>query len=191
MTNKFKKNYEQFYKDHRKHRKYELATDWKCHWFSGFFYYSFLLFGPIFVMWGLIDLVEFIALVKLYSSVYKYVDKVMNALQAIQRSTIALEQIRSLLNMPTDAHEAGAPLVVPEPGVLISFSIGDILSLVISVFTFATLKDLEAQRAAAAQVRTCLIHSTHVRPSTHHSPASITRLPAHPSVCTAFHSITV
>ena len=39
MAKKFKKDYEAFYKAHRKHRKYEKSTDWRCHWMSGFFYY--------------------------------------------------------------------------------------------------------------------------------------------------------
>ena len=31
---------QKFYKAHRAHRKFEKATDWRCHWMSGVFYYG-------------------------------------------------------------------------------------------------------------------------------------------------------
>ena len=42
----FKKEYEVFYTVHRKHRKFELGTIWKCHWYNGAIYYSLLAVRP-------------------------------------------------------------------------------------------------------------------------------------------------
>ena len=73
VAKEFKDEYEVFYKVHRKHRKFELGTIWKCHWYNGAIYYSLLAFGPVWVIsQGLLTAAKFIVVVKLYSSVDKY-----------------------------------------------------------------------------------------------------------------------
>ena len=135
VVKEFKTNYEQFYKDHRKHRKFELGTTWKCHWYNGIIYYSLLALGPCFIIsTGVMSPSKFVVVIKLFSKIDKYIVGLLQSFSAIQRASIALEQIRGVLNLPTGAHEVGAVHKSPQYGDSERWSAYEIFSLCVFMF---------------------------------------------------------
>ena len=80
VTGEFKKTYEKFYNAHRAHRKFELTTNWRCTWATHLFYYGFIGAGPLMVYHANLSLSQYVGLVKLFSSINKYVQLMMKSI---------------------------------------------------------------------------------------------------------------
>ena len=156
VAKEFKTNYEIFYKVHRKHRKFELGTVWKCHWYNGVIYYGLLMAGPLFIVSrGLMSAAKLIIIVKLYSSVDKYTVQLLMSISDIQRASIALCAIRKVLNLPTQGHEVGAPGTQPQfDETENDFEISEVFSLL--VFLFCNGRDPGAVHAT--EVSKCPVY---------------------------------
>jgi len=144
VAKEFKSEYETFYTVHRKHRKFEMKTGWVCHWYNGITYYTLLALGPILII-GVIPASKFVILVKLYRSIDKYTGLLSDSISNLQRASIALDEVRDILNLPSQGHEVGAldkaPTHLDSDGDY-SWSLNEVISL--ATFIFGNNKDPHA-----------------------------------------------
>jgi len=169
VAKEFKEEYEVFYTVHRRHRKFEMGTDWVCHWYNGIVYYSILAFGPIAIV-NHLTAAKFVVLVKLYRSIDKYTRLLSASISNMQRASIAMDEIREILNLPSQGHEVGALGKTPEfkGDEDEVWSMNEIISLV--TFIFLNNKDPHAHAppesilamAEKAKLATKVIGSTTV-----------------------------
>ena len=108
---RFSKTYSDFYKHHRIHRKYELGTEWLTRCLLGVVFYGVLLATPFLVTpsglssEGLLDIATFVGLVKVFGKLSKYVLKWSKSTTAIQRGSIGLCEVMTILNAETQTQQ--------------------------------------------------------------------------------------
>jgi len=101
ITGDFKKTYEQFYKDHRKSRFYQTNSEWGPRYINELCIVAIFVLGTHACIDGQLTVGEFSALVSLFRRIGRGVIRVNLCLVNMMRSTVALDDIARILNMPT------------------------------------------------------------------------------------------
>ena len=108
MTDSFKREYDVFYTEHRKQRKFELQTEWYVRGICAVGFYLLLLMGPVLVMTTNIEAGAYVVLVKAVRSIEKYIIILSRALIAMERGSIGLKHVREVLNLESSAESSCA-----------------------------------------------------------------------------------
>lgn len=105
-TEKFRKDfntvYEDFYKKHRKHRKFFLGTQWRCRWWVSGMYYFILFFGAYSVAEGALTVAALAGMVKLAAALSKYSLLIAKSLSSLQQASVSLSVVREIMDLDTE-----------------------------------------------------------------------------------------
>jgi len=105
VAGKFKKDYDQFYKKHRKSRFYQTDTEFIPQFFNEFLLGGILVYGAFLNAKGSLSVGTFAALITIFRKIGSMLLVVSQSLIKMQRGTIALNKICNILNAPTGVED--------------------------------------------------------------------------------------